>query len=121
MHWLKQSNFIFDKAFCNYLTSHGYTKLTSCDHTLVKYLNGFRIIVNMHVDDGLVISESIELYNDLKSILVAKYGSGMKFNDISDGYCGIGCIRHPTGAVSPSMFLNISRNLQMIIYFIQAG
>jgi hypothetical protein len=112
MYGLKQSNSVFDKAFCNYLTSHGYTKLVSCDHTFVKYLNGYRIIVNMHVDDGLVISESIELYNDLKDILTAKYGPGMKFNDISNGNCGIGFIRHPSGAVS----LNISKYIAKLLH-----
>ena len=85
MYGLKQSYSILDGAFCDYLVSHGYTKLLSCDHTFMKYLDGYRILVNMHVDDGLVISESIELYEDQrpKNILFAKYGEGMKFNDIS--------------------------------------
>jgi hypothetical protein len=111
MYGLKQSNSIFDKAFCDYLTSHGYTKLLSCDHTFVKYMDGYRILVNMHVDDGLVISESQELYDDLKNILIAKYGKGMKFTDISEGNCGIGFVRHTNGSIS----LNVSKYVDKLL------
>jgi hypothetical protein len=112
MYGLRQSNSIFDKAFSDYLVSHGYEKLLSCDHTFVKYLDGYRIIVNMHVDDGLVISESTVLYDELKHILIKKYGPGMKFNDVSDGNCGIGFIRHDSGAISLNVSKYISKLLQ---------
>ena len=66
MYGLKQSNSIFDKAFCNYLEAHDYSNLLSCYHTFVKYFNGY----HMHVDDDLVINESQTLYDELKSILM---------------------------------------------------
>jgi hypothetical protein len=65
----------------------------------------------MHVDDGLVISESNHLYDELKGILIAKYGEGMKFNDISTGNCGIGFTRHANGAIS----LDVSKYIAKLL------
>ena len=112
MYGLKQSNSIFDKAFRDYLVSFGYTPLLSDDHTFVKYLDGCCIMVNMHVDDGLVISESASLYAELKTILVAKYGPGMKFNDVPTDNCGIGFTRHQSGALS----LDVSKYIAKLLH-----
>lgn len=106
---IKQSNNLFDNDICGELERNGYHSEELSPHIFGKRCPidpSDSIAVNLHVDDGAVVSTSAFLSVEFKSILSAKYPN-MKWQDEMKHYCGIDVHRLPDLSVHLDMRTHI--------------
>jgi hypothetical protein len=115
---LKQSNNIFNTELHRLLTSNGYFPSILAPHIFKKICPDDKrnyLFVNMHVDDGAIVSTSESLTQELKSILTARYGQHKDFpltwNPELTEYCGLQFVRHPNNDVQVHMEKHIKKFL----------
>jgi hypothetical protein len=99
LNGLKQSNHIFDQDLIATLESSGFMRLPSAPYVFHKRCPNDSqdyLTLPMNVDDGTIFTTSTYLLDELKTLLLNRYGP-MDFVDESPGMCGVRNTYYPDG------------------------
>ena len=91
LYGLKQSNYIFNDNFISTVTSSNFLPTPSDPLTFFKPCPldpQDSLSLNMHVDDGEILSQSDNLVDEMKDTLTTRYGP-IEFEEDSTGICGV--------------------------------
>ncbi len=115
IYGLKQSNYLFDFGLGTLLTSHGWVPQPSDPYTFKKQCpacpSSF-LTVNLHVDDGSYVGCSTLLRDELRTLLLNRYGPELVFLPGDCGICGV----ETTLNVDGSMTLHMTKYIQDFLH-----